>query len=106
MHISAESVCRSVFAPDLIATNYKKLKSYLKTDKQKCERNHLKQPKNHLKNLFQLNTNPKLVKTFYRPNVNTVFKGELSGPVVCDSALSEKYKEISTLEKFKEDIKQ
>ena len=51
MHISAESVCRSVFAPDLIATNYKKLKSYLKTDKQKCERNHLKQPKNHLKGL-------------------------------------------------------
>ena len=62
-----------------------------------------------MKNLFHLNSNPNLRKAFFRPNVNTVFKGESSlrwfGPVVWDTMLSENYKAVSTLEKFKEEIK-
>ena len=39
-----------------------------------------------MKYLFKLNSNPKIEKTFLRPNVKTVYKGEFSlwcfGPVV------------------------
>ena len=62
-----------------------------------------------MKDLFHLNPNPKVRKDFFRPNVNTVFKGEGSlrwfGPIVWDSMLPESFKTIETLEKFKEDIK-
>ena len=62
-----------------------------------------------MKNLFKLNLNPKMEKVFLRPNVKTVYKGELSlryfGPVVWDSMLPEKYKNILTLEEFKEKVK-
>ena len=54
-------------------------------------------------------TDPKLGKSFFRPNVNTVYKGEASlrwfGPIVWDSMLPENFKAITTLEKFKGEIK-
>ena len=62
-----------------------------------------------IKNLFQLNSYSKLGKSFFRPNVNTVYKGEASlrwfGPIVWDSMLPENLKAISTLVKFKKEIK-
>ena len=47
--------------------------------------------------------------TFHRPNVNTVRKGELSlryfGPIVWDTMLPQTLKEISDLNKFKQEIR-
>ena len=62
-----------------------------------------------LKNLFHLNPAPKFGRDFFRPNVNTVFKGEGSlrsfGPIVWNNMLPEGLKSISTLQKFKSEIK-
>ena len=62
-----------------------------------------------MKQLFHLNSNPKVGKSFFRPNVNIVFKGECSlrwfGPIVWNSMLPENFKVITTLEKFKKEIK-
>ena len=64
-----------------------------------------------MKDLFTLNVNPRAGKIsfFNKPNVNSVWKGESSlrwfGPVVWYSMLPISYKEITTLEKFKEEIK-
>ena len=62
-----------------------------------------------IKDLFNLNPNPKLEKDFFRPNVNKVYMGESSlrwfGPIVWDSMLPRSFKTIMTLEKFREDIK-
>ena len=62
-----------------------------------------------LNGLFNLNLNPKLGKDFFRPNVNTVFMGEGSlrwfGPIVWNDLLLENLKTISTLSKFKAEIK-
>ena len=59
--------------------------------------------------MFHLNSDPTLKKSFFRPNVNTVYKGEFSlrwfGPIVWDSMLPESFKTISTLEKFKRKLK-
>ena len=61
------------------------------------------------KYLFQLNTDPTRKKTFLIPNVNNEYTGKLSlrwfGPVVWETMLPESYKNITALEKFKEDIK-
>ena len=47
-----------------------------------------------MNDLFHLNNDPRMAKSFFRPNVNTVFKGESSlrwfGPVVWDSMLPPK----------------
>ena len=62
-----------------------------------------------MKNLFKLNSNRKMEKVFLRPNVRTVYRGDLSlrcfGPVVWDSMLPEEYKNLKTLEEFKENVK-
>ena len=62
-----------------------------------------------MKKIFHLNPDSKLGKSFFRPNVNTVNKGEGSlrsfGPIILDSMLPESLKIILTLEKFKEQIK-
>lgn len=62
-----------------------------------------------MKNLFQLNLNRYSEKAFFRPNVDTVYKGECSlrwfGPVVWDNMLPANFKSILTLETFKEEIK-
>ena len=62
-----------------------------------------------LKYIFQFNTDPKVEKTFLIPNVNSEYMGKLSlrwfGPVVWEIMLPECYKNITALEKSKEDIK-
>ena len=59
--------------------------------------------------LFKLNPNPKAGRDFHRPNVNTVFMGEGSvrylGPIVWNTMLPDSYKSITTLIKFKDEIK-
>ena len=61
------------------------------------------------KYIFQLNTDSTSKKTFIIPNVNNEYMGKLSlrwfGPVVWETMLPDYYKNITTLEKFKEDIK-
>ena len=69
--------------------------------------------KNHLcpalmESLFHLSTqNPR--KDFFRPNVRTEYRGKQSlrwfGPLVWDIMLPKHIKSISTLEKFKTEIK-
>ena len=63
-----------------------------------------------MKNLFQFQIDKKYCKNdFIRPNVDSVYKGEWSlrwfGPTVWDNMLPESYKEIETLETFREEIK-
>ena len=62
-----------------------------------------------ISDLFQLTSNSKVRKSFFRPNVNTVYRGEHSlrwfGPIVWDSMLPERFKNILTIEKFKQEIK-
>ena len=62
-----------------------------------------------IKRLFHLNTDSRSKKSFFRPNVNTVYKGECSirwfGPIVWDNMLPESFKSISTLKEFKTGIK-
>ena len=63
-----------------------------------------------MKCLFQKNPNPREGHTFIIPNVRTEYMGKLSlsyfGPVVWENMLPDKYKEILTLEKFKNSIKE
>ncbi len=58
--------------------------------------------------LFTLNKDKRVEKTFCRPNVNTVSYGEKSirylGPIVWDSMLPPELKSIETLQKFKDEI--
>ena len=62
-----------------------------------------------MKDLFHLNTNPNIKKTFFIPRVKTEYMGKLSlryfGPVVWETMLPNEYKSITQLEKFKESIK-
>ena len=62
-----------------------------------------------MKCLFQINPNPRDGHTFVIPNVHSEYMGKLSlsyfGPVVWETMLPEKYKNILTLDKFKEEIK-
>ena len=62
-----------------------------------------------MKCLFQFNPNPRNGHTFVIPNVNSEYMGKLSlsyfGPVVWETMLPEKFKNIPTLEQFKNDIK-
>ena len=63
-----------------------------------------------IKRLFHLNnTNTRSNASFHRPMVNTVYYGEQSlrsfGPIVWDAMLPQRFKTISDLETFKEQIK-
>ena len=62
-----------------------------------------------MRDIFQLNANPNPRTTFIIPKVNGEFMGKLSlryfGPVVWETMLPDKYKDITDLDKFKEDIK-
>ena len=63
-----------------------------------------------IQSLFTLiETKTRSNATFHRPNVNTVRKGELSlryfGPIVWDTMLPQTLKEISDLNKFKQEIR-
>ena len=62
-----------------------------------------------MKDLFRLNEAPNSRTTFLIPSVNSEYMGKLSlryfGPIVWETMLPDSYKEISELEKFKEDIK-
>ena len=62
-----------------------------------------------MKDLFQLNQNPRNRSTFIIPKVNSEYMGKLSlryfGPVVWETMLPEKYKDIDNLGKFQDDIK-
>ena len=62
-----------------------------------------------MRDIFQLNTNPNPRTTFLIPKVKGEFMGKLSlryfGPLVWETMLPEVYKDITELEKFKEDIK-
>ena len=62
-----------------------------------------------MKCLFQINPNARDGHTFVIPNVNSEYMGKLSlsyfGPVVWETMLPEKYKNILTLDKFKDEIK-
>ena len=62
-----------------------------------------------LNDLFRLNPNPRAGRDFFRPNVNTVFMGEGSiryfGPIVWNTMLPVNYKSITTLDKFRDEIK-
>ena len=62
-----------------------------------------------MKDLFQLRQCPDGTSKFIIPKVNNEYMGKLSlryfGPVVWEIMLPEVYKEISTLEKFKEEVK-
>ena len=62
-----------------------------------------------MKDLFQLNQNPKNSSTFVIPKVNSEFMGKLSlryfGPVVWETMLPKEYKDIDNLAKFENDIK-
>jgi DNA polymerase III epsilon subunit-like protein len=62
-----------------------------------------------MKDLFNLNTNPKVSKTFFIPHVQTEFMGKQSlsyfGPVVWEIMLPNELKNITNFEKFKDSIK-
>ena len=62
-----------------------------------------------MKDIFQLNTNPNSRNSFIIPKVNGEYMGKMSlryfGPVVWETMLPAKFKLISDLDKFKEDIK-
>ena len=62
-----------------------------------------------IKDLFNLNTNPNISKTFFIPQVRTEYMGKLSlryfGPVVWETMLPIEFKNITVLEKFKESVK-
>ena len=62
-----------------------------------------------MKDIFHLNSNSNIDKTFFIPRVKTEFMGKLSlryfGPVVWETMLPNEYKEITNLEKFKDSIK-
>ena len=62
-----------------------------------------------MKDLFRLNEAPNSRTTFLIPSVNSEYMGKLSlryfGPIVWETMLPDSYKEISELEKFKDDIK-
>ena len=62
-----------------------------------------------VQSLFCRNYNPKLYRTFCRPNVKGVYKGECSlrsfGPLVWDSMLPEELKSIDNLDEFKGEVK-
>ena len=62
-----------------------------------------------MKDLFLLNQNTNIKKTFLIPNAKNEFMGKLClrwfGPVVWEVMLPESYKTIILLDKFKEDIK-
>ena len=63
-----------------------------------------------MKCLFKVNPNPKAgQQTFLIPSVNTVYMGKLSfsyfGPVVWERMLPNSYKNIETLNQFKDAIK-
>ena len=57
----------------------------------------------------QIDTKTRSNATFHRPNVNTVRMGELSlryfGPIVWDIMLPRSLKDISDLNKFKQEIR-
>ena len=63
-----------------------------------------------MKDIFRLNTDPNCSSTFIIPKVNSEFMGKLSlryfGPVVWETMLPDKYKSITVLDKFQEDIKE
>ena len=62
-----------------------------------------------MKSLFHININQKVSKSFHRPNVNTEYKGKYSlrwfGPLVWDYMLPDNLKSITTLERFKNEVK-
>ena len=62
-----------------------------------------------MKDIFHLNSNPNINKTFFIPRVKTEFMGKLSlryfGPLVWETMLPNEYKKITQLEKFKDSIK-
>ena len=62
-----------------------------------------------MRDIFRLNDNVNARTTFIIPKVNGEFMGKLSlryfGPVVWEIMLPDKYKAITGLNKFKEDIK-
>ena len=62
-----------------------------------------------IRDLFNLNTNPNVKKTFFIPHVKTELMGKLSlsyfGPVVWETMLPNEFKDIEQLEKFKGNIK-
>jgi hypothetical protein len=62
-----------------------------------------------MKDLFHLNTNPNINKTFFIPQVKTEYMGKLSlryfGPVVWETMLPENYKSITTFATFRDKIK-
>ena len=62
-----------------------------------------------VRDLFHLNTNTNVDKTFFIPHVNTEYMGKQSlsyfGPVVWETMLPKELKSINQLEKFKESIK-
>ena len=63
-----------------------------------------------MKDIFELNTNRKSKNTFLIPRVKGEYMGKMSlryfGPVVWETMLPAKFKLISDLDKFKEDIKE
>ena len=58
--------------------------------------------------LFVSNNDPRVKRTFRRPNVNTVWYGENSirylGPIIWDEMLPQNLKSIETLKKFKDEV--
>ena len=62
-----------------------------------------------MRDIFQLNVNPNSTTTFVIPKLKGEFMGKLSlryfGPIVWEIMLSDVYKGITELDKFKEDIK-
>ena len=62
-----------------------------------------------MKQLFRFKTNRDDGRSFVIPNVNTEYMGKLSlryfGPLVWETMLPEKFKGITVLESFKEEIK-
>ena len=62
-----------------------------------------------MKSLFHINTNQKVKKDFFGPNVRTEYRGKQSlryfGPLVWDYMLLEELKAITTIEKFKTEVK-
>jgi len=62
-----------------------------------------------VKDLFSFDYATRSSRTFFRPNVRTVYNGKNSiryfGPVVWDDMLPNRFKSIQTLEKFKTEIK-
>ena len=62
-----------------------------------------------MKCLFEINPNPRDGHTFVIPNVKTEYMGKLSlryfGPVVWETLLPNEYKNIATLDKFEDTIK-